>query len=114
MMTGNEIRNYRYEDLNIGFSESFVTEITADKVKKFLEISGDINPLHIDKEFAISMGFHSEVVYGMLTASYLSKLGGVFLPGKRCIIQEVSIKFTRPVYIGDTLTVTGTIKELIM
>nr|MCR5474206.1 dehydratase [Lachnospiraceae bacterium] len=49
--------------------------------------------------------------YGMLTASFLSTLAGVYLPGKRSLIQEVKVKFAKPVYVGDTISVEGTVEE---
>jgi len=51
--------------------------------------------------------FERCVVYGMLTASFISTLGGCYLPGENCLIQGVEVKFCRPVYIGDILTVCG-------
>jgi 3-hydroxybutyryl-CoA dehydratase len=75
-------------------------------------LSGDTNPLHTKAEFAREHGFDGRVVYGMLTASLISTLGGVYLPGKYCIIQQVETKFLSPVYIGDELTVKGTVSSL--
>lgn len=76
-------------------------------MQKFLDITGDENPLHIDRDFAEEKGFPDRVVYGMLTASLISTLGGCYLPGKFCLIHSVESKFVRPVYQGDELTVTG-------
>lgn len=79
---------------------------------KFRDISGDVNPLHNDTEFAKARGYEDRVVYGMLIASQISTLGGVYLPGKYCLIHGVEIDFARPVYIGDKLTISGTVKEI--
>ena len=59
----------------------------------------------------LERGYAGRVTYGMLTASFLSTLAGVYLPGKWCLIQRVETDFPKPVYPGDTLTVTGTVKE---
>ena len=75
-------------------------------------MTGDDNPLHNDKEFAIAHSKKDRVVYGMLTASLISTLGGVYLPGKYCIIYEVDVKFCRPVFINDALLVHGIVEEL--
>ncbi len=106
------MNEYRFDDLFIGMKESFDYEINPEKMKSFMELTGDINPLHTDSEFAVSHGYKDKVVYGMLSASLLSTLGGCYLPGMYCLIQQVEVKFVSPVFYGDILTVTGTVKEL--
>ncbi len=88
----------------------FKVTVTEDMMRKFYEISGDDNPLHMDPVFAGEEGFADKVVYGMLTASFYSKLAGVYLPGKYCILQAVESSFHAPVYVGDELTVSGFVK----
>lgn len=99
-------------DLKIGMTECFTKKITVDMMSFFTILSGDENPLHIDDSFARSKGFRDRVVYGMLTSSFISTLGGCYLPGKNCIIQGVETKFLRPVYIGDEITVTGEVVDI--
>lgn len=106
------MNEYRFADLKIGQKESFEYRITDEAMEHFRVLSGDENPLHTDDKFAGEHGFSGRVVYGMLSASLFSTLGGMYLPGKYCIIQEQSAKFAAPVYIGDILTVTGEVKEL--
>jgi 3-hydroxybutyryl-CoA dehydratase len=106
------MNEYRFEDLSVGQSESFTYSVTEEKMNMFCELSGDTNPLHTESEFACEHGFDGRVVYGMLTASLISTFGGVYLPGKYCIIQQVETKFLSPVYIGDELTVKGTVSSL--
>ncbi|MBR4574371.1 MAG: MaoC family dehydratase [Lachnospiraceae bacterium] len=100
-----------YEEIEVGHKESFTVTVTEEMMDKFLAITGDVNPLHNDEDYARSEGHPGRVVYGMLSASLLSTLAGVYLPGKRSLIHEVKIKFAKPVYIGDTLTVEGTVEE---
>ena len=107
------MNNYRFEDLSVGMSDSFDVTITPKMLEQFKGITGDINPLHNDEEFAKSKGHPGRVAFGMLTASFLSTLAGVYIPGERSLIQQVETKFSNPVYIGDTLTVKGEIVELI-
>ena len=76
-------------------------------VDTFVELSGDRNTMHTDQSFAINYGFPDRLVHGMLTASFYSKLVGMYLPGAFALFQEVSISFTAPVYPGDTLTIKG-------
>ncbi|MCR5301458.1 MAG: MaoC family dehydratase [Lachnospiraceae bacterium] len=105
------MNEYTYEEIETGHIESFTVTITEEMMDSFCAITGDTNPLHCDGEYAGSKGYRGRVVYGMLTGSLLSTLAGVYLPGKRSLIQEVTIKFAKPVYIGDTLTVEGVVEE---
>lgn len=106
------MNEYKFENLAIGLTESFEHTVTAEDMERFLSTTGDVNPLHNDALFAKEHGFADRVVYGMLTASLISTLGGVYLPGKYCLIQQVETKFSNPVFIGDILTVSGCVKEL--
>ena len=106
------MNEYRFEDLEIGKTESFEITVTEEMMNSFLNISGDTNPLHNDEQFAKDQGYDNKVVYGLLTTSFISKLVGVLLPGKYCLLQGVEVKYLRPVYVGDKLTVTGTVDEL--
>ena len=101
------MNEYRITDLSAGQQESFTVTVTEDMMAKFRAITGDINPLHVSDDFAKEKGFPQRVVYGMLTASLISTLGGVYLPGKYCLIQGVEVRFAKPVFIGDVLEVTG-------
>ena len=105
------MNQYRFEDIYVGLKEEFQVTVTADMLAKFCGITGDVNPLHTDENFAKAKGYESNVAYGMLTASFLSTLAGVYLPGERSLIHGVESKFTKPVYVGDTLTVSGQVTE---
>ncbi len=102
---------YSYEDIDIGHKESFTVTVTEEMMSSFRSITGDVNPLHNEEAYALSKGHRGRVVYGMLTGSLLSTLAGVYLPGERSLIHEVKLKFAKPVYIGDTLTVEGVVDE---
>ena len=106
------MNEYRYTDISIGLMEQFKVKVTPEMMDSFLSITDDINPLHQDKEYATSLGYTDRVVYGMLTASFLSTLAGTFLPGKYSLIHDVSIGFTKPVFVGDELTVTGVVSNM--
>lgn len=106
------MNTYKFKDLYVGMRESFVHTITQEDMKNFLSITGDINPLHKDSVFAQRHNFKEEVVYGLLSASLISTLGGVYLPGMYCLIQAVEIKYIFPVYVEDTLVIEGIVKEL--
>lgn len=106
------MNNYKFEDLKIGMSESFTVTVTEEMMDSFLNLSGDENPLHVDKEFALSQGYSDRVVYGLLTTSFISKLIGVLLPGRYCLLQGIELKYSKPVYVGDILIVRGVVDEL--
>lgn len=106
------MNTYLYENLSIGMTEKFSVQITESMIKAFRNITGDINPLHTDERFAKRNNYPDKVVYGMLTASFLSTLAGCYLPGEKSLIQSVETKFVKPVYCGDVLTVIGSVSEL--
>lgn len=106
------MNEYKFSDIQLGLEESFSVTIDSSKLDKFLDISGDINPLHIKSNYAIEKGFNDRIVYGLLTSSFYSTLVGVYLPGKYCILQSIDIQFTKPVYIGDTLTIYGKVSYI--
>ena len=105
------MNEYTFDELAVGMSESFSVTVTPEMLDRFRADTGDINPLHNDEAFALERGYTGRVAYGMLTASFLSTLAGVYLPGKWCLIQRVETDFPRPVYPGDTLSISGTVKE---
>lgn len=105
------MNEYRYDDIEVGKKESFSVTITNEMMYIFSTITGDLNSLHQDSRFAISSGFNSRVVYGMLTSSFLSTLAGMYLPGRYSIIHELSVKLPAPVYVGDRLLIEGQVKS---
>ncbi len=105
------MNNYYYNDIEPGHTESFSVSVTDEMLDSFRNITGDDNPFHRDDDFAKEHGFKGHVAFGMLTASFLSTLAGMYLPGEKSIIQNTEIKFMKPVYPGDTLTVSGTVAE---
>ena len=102
---------YRYEDIETGQSESFSVTITEEMMDQFRQITGDLNPLHQEDTFAKDAGFEGKVCFGMLSASFLSTMAGVYLPGKYSLIQSVEVKFSKPVYPGEELYITGKVAE---
>ncbi|MCM1385931.1 MAG: MaoC family dehydratase [Bacillus sp. (in: Bacteria)] len=105
------MKEYSYDIVEVGMEESFQVTVTEEMMEKFMSITGDENPLHTDAAYARSRNYEDKVVYGMLTASFYSTLAGMYLPGKYSLIHSMDNKFLRPVYVGDTLTVSGTVKE---
>jgi 3-hydroxybutyryl-CoA dehydratase len=108
------MNDYAIDDLlELGAKEfSFETEITEAMQAAFAELSGDRNPLHLSREFAMSKGFDEPVAFGMLTASFYSRLIGVYVPGLHSFLHELKASFIKPVYVGDKLRVSGRLQEV--
>jgi len=94
----------RIDDFFPGQHAAFTKTFTDDDVRRFIEITGDVNPLHVDDDFAARTRFGRRVIHGMLTASILSTMVGMLLPGSGAIYRSQSISFLRPVHAGDTVT----------
>ena len=100
-----------YEDLEIGQAHETVHTIKEEDITKFAEVSGDYNPLHMDDDFASKTPFGKRIAHGALTASYISGILGNNLPGPGAIFTGLSMRFRRPVYIGDEVTVRAEVSE---
>ena len=105
------MNHYTYEEIKPGQTERFSVTVTQQMQDEFRNITGDVNPLHADTAYAARKGHPQCVVFGMLSASFLSTLAGVYLPGEHSMIQAVEIKLRKPVYIGDTLTIEGVVAD---
>lgn len=105
------INEYRYEEIEVGQTESFEVAITEEMMDSFRALTGDVNPLHKDEDYAKEKGYGSKVCFGMLTASFLSTMAGVYMPGKYSLIQTVNVKFSKPVFPGEVITFKGKVSE---
>jgi len=94
----------RIEDFQPGQHATFSKTFTEDDMRRFIEITGDVNPLHVDEEFARNTPFGHRVLQGMLTASIFSTMVGMLLPGTGAIYRAQTIRFLLPVYLGETVT----------
>lgn len=94
------------EDIEIGMSVSYSKTITDIDIKEFAISSGDYNPVHLDEEYAKNSQFKKRIAHGMMTASYFSALFGTKIPGEGCVYTSQSLKFKKPIYIGDEVTAT--------
>ena len=87
------MNHYQFSDLSTGMKEEFTVTVDQDKMDKFYQITGDANPLHQDDSFAKNQGYPAAVAYGMLTASFLSSLAGMYLPGEKSLIQSAEVTY---------------------
>ena len=107
----NTINELKYNDIFIGQQERFMINITESIVEKFSNLSGDLNPLHMDNEFAELSSFNKRIVHGMLLASFFSQLIGMKLPGKNALYFSQTLNFRSPCYIDDQIEVVGEVIE---
>ncbi len=104
---------YYIDDLKPGMSESFTKTVTESDIQKFGEVSGDVNPVHFDEEFAKGTIFKGRIAHGVLSASYISTVLGMKMPGPGTIFMSLTTRFKAPVRIGDTVTATCTVREVV-
>lgn len=103
---------YYIDDLKPGMSESFTKTVTERDIALFGEVSGDVNPVHFDENFAKSTMFKGRIAHGMLSASYISTVLGMKMPGPGTIFMSLTTRFRAPVRIGDTVVATCTVREV--
>ena len=101
------------DTIQIGDSASFTKTVTESDIALYAGISGDFNPAHIDAESAKEGMFGQRIAHGMLSAGFISNVLGNQLPGPGTIYMGQELRFVQPVFIGDTVTATVTVKEKI-
>ena len=100
------------DQLTVGQSASFSKTISEHDIYEFAGITGDLNPAHINEEYARNTHFRGRIAHGILSAGLISAAIAMQLPGPGSIYLGQTLKFTAPVRIGDTITATVTITEL--
>lgn len=106
-MTGKTI-----EELNPGDSAQFTKTVSESDIYLYSGISGDLNPAHINHEYASNTFFKARIAHGMLSAGFISAVIGMQLPGPGTIYREQHLKFLAPVYIGDTISASVEVLEI--
>ena len=97
----------------VGQSASMSKTVSEYDVYSFAGITGDFNPAHVNEAYAATTPFKKRIAHGMLSAGFVSAVLGTKLPGAGSIYAGQTMKFLSPVYIGDTITATATIEEII-
>lgn len=105
------MENVTYNELAVGQTARLLRTVTLEDIQAFAAVSGDINPAHLNAEYADATMFHGVIAHGMLGAALISALFGTQFPGPGTIYQGQELKFTKPVRVGDTLTVLATVSE---
>ena len=104
---------YYIDQLKPGMSASFEKTVTERDVELFGEVSGDLNPVHFDEEYARKTIFRGRIAHGVLSLSYVSKVLGMDMPGPGTVFMSATTRFKAPVRIGDTVTTICTVKEVL-
>lgn len=100
------------EQIKLGDQASTKKAFSEKDVLAFAEVSTDFNPAHVDSEYPKNTMFKKQIVHGMLVGSLFSAIFGVQLPGLGSIYTKQSLKFIRPVYFGDEIEATVTVKDI--
>jgi 3-hydroxybutyryl-CoA dehydratase len=103
----------KFEELTIGKSAQFSRTITDSDVMTFAEVTGDFNPVHVDEAAAAKTRFGGRIAHGILSAGLVSAAIGNKLPGAGSIYLAQTLRFTLPVRIGDTITATVAVTEIL-
>lgn len=99
------------KDISLGDKSSYSRTISETDVVLFGGVSGDLNPAHFNEEYSKDTMFKGRIAHGMLSASYISTVLGMQLPGPGTIYLSQELKFTAPVKFGDTITATVEVIE---
>ena len=100
--------------MEIGDHASVTKTVSETDVYLFAGITGDLNPAHTNEVAASKTMFKTRIAHGMLGAGFISAVLGMYLPGPGTIYMGQELKFTKPVHIGDTVTATATVEEIIL
>jgi 3-hydroxybutyryl-CoA dehydratase len=102
-----------FDDLTVGQRASFSKTVSESDVYLYAGISGDFNPAHINQAYAETTAFKTRIAHGMLSAGFISTVLGNQLPGPGTIYMSQSLTFLAPVAIGDTITASVEVIELL-
>ena len=106
------MQGFYFDELSVGQTAEMSRVVGAADIEAFAEVSGDNNPVHLDEAYAKTTTFGERIAHGMLSAGYISALLGTRLPGPGCIYLSQSLRFRRPVKIGDLVVARVTIRTL--
>ena len=99
------LSNVTIDEMEIGKKATYTKVCTAEDIQLFAKVSGDINPVHLDDDYAQTTRFGQRIAHGMYTGALISAALGIELPGPGTIYLGQELKFKAPVFLGDTVTV---------
>ena len=107
------LRMLYFEDLSVGMAESLRKTIDSSDVVGFAAVTGDRNPIHLSEHFAAKTPFGTRIAHGLYTASLISAVLGMYLPGPGAVYLSQTLNFRGPVRIGDVVTISVEVAELV-
>lgn len=112
-MTPAAGKPYFFEDLVVGQEATMARTVSEADIVAYAALSGDYNPVHIDRDYAANTPFRERIAHGILSAGYISAVFGMQLPGPGSIYISQTLNFRAPVKINDVVTTTVKLVELI-
>ncbi len=106
------MKGYSIDEMYVGQKATLSKTITDADIYTFAGLIADFNPVHTNDEYAKGTRFGQRIAHGMLTASFISTIVGMAIPGADAIYLGQTVKFTKPVFVGDTITVTAEVTEI--
>ena len=107
-----DLNGFYFEDLKVGITDLFSKTVSEGDIQIFAKVSGDVNPVHLNPEYAKGTVFKGCIAHGILTASFISTVIGTRMPGPGCIYLAQNLKFKAPVRAGDVVKAVCTVTEL--
>lgn len=98
-----------FKDFEVGDYAEFSEVVSENTINQFAELSKDKNPLHVDPAYAEQTHFKKPIAHGMFAGALLSRLVGMYLPGKYALYVRQTLNFKAPIYVGVEVTVCGEI-----
>lgn len=105
------LRNIPFEQLETGMQRQYSKTLTERDLQLFAETSGDHNPVHLNADYAASTAFGERIAHGMWSGALISAAIATTLPGPGSVYRSQTLKFSKPVKLGDTITITLTVAD---
>ncbi len=107
-----QLENFTISEISVGLSKTYSKIVTQKDIILFAACSGDVNPVHVDKDYAATTPFGEPIAHGMLTGALISAAIATQLPGPGSVYRSQSLQFKHPVKVGDSVVVTLTVTEI--
>lgn len=107
-----QLNNLTLADISVGTSKTYSKTLSQKDIVLFAACSGDVNPVHLDRDYAATTAFGEPIAHGMWTGALISAAIATQLPGPGSVYRSQSLNFKYPVKVGDTVTVTLTVSEI--
>jgi phosphate acetyltransferase len=105
------LSNIPLDQINIGMQREYSKTLTERDLQLFAETSGDFNPVHLDADYAATSVFGERIAHGMWSGALISAAIATTLPGPGSVYRSQTLKFSKPVKLGDTITITLTVTD---